>query len=171
MKRLLVLSSIILTLLVIGALIRIFVFPTPAPEAIPVNNPFTFATGTPVAVGETVSLTLKDGTSAAVQPFIVSGQPEWASDTNGYQVTTDEETTYSILYYPNTTGFLVSLLAEPLGASRLAAEKELKAKLGLSTTQICELQVQVFTSISVNETYAGQDLGLSFCPGAVKLPQ
>jgi hypothetical protein len=136
------------------------------------TNPFGFTESTSTASSTGgISLHLKDGSYVGVQNFVATTQPEWANPTYGYQVTQDDSASYSILYYPNNSGFLISLLKEPIGQSRLEAERFLKRKVSLTPDQFCKLHVQVFTSVDVNGNYAGQDLGLSFCPGSVKLPQ
>lgn len=115
-------------------------------------------------------LYLEDGSQVVVPDFIPANQPEWANAEYGYRVTQDEEERYSLIFYPNESGFLISLATEPLGEMRRIAETDLMQRLQLSKAQMCNLNVQVFTSISVNETYAGQNLGISFCPEAVQLP-
>lgn len=79
--------------------------------------------------------------------------------------------TYTIAYDEQSRSFIVTLDAEPIGQARLKAEEYLLSALGLSKAQACQLAVQVLTTIDVNETYAGENLGLSFCPGAVALPR
>ena len=120
--------------------------------------------------GPSLPVRLSDGSTVSVPDFTKTDQPAWASKDAGYQVAGNEDSAYQVLYFEDGSGFLISLLKEPLGQSRLDAESALRAKLGLSNAQLCKLSSQVATSISVNETYAGRELGLSFCPGAIKLP-
>jgi hypothetical protein len=134
------------------------------------TNPFGFADGTGTSASSTLRIALVDGTETTVPDFTKESQPSWASVEAGYQVGGSDESAYQILYFPENSGFLISLLKEPLGENRRHAERELKAKLGLSEAELCKLQAQVATSIDVNETYAGQELGLSFCVGAIELP-
>ena len=60
--------------------------------------------------------------------------------------------------------------AEPIGTVRKTAEQALKNRLGLPDAQICNLDTQVWVNPGTNDTYAGRDLGISFCPGSIKLP-
>ncbi|MBU6321442.1 MAG: hypothetical protein KGI78_01125 [Patescibacteria group bacterium] len=78
---------------------------------------------------------------------------------------------FNITYNKNDQSFIVVLLAEPLGAERQVAEQFLEQALGVQATQLCGLDARVETTNSVNEQYAGKNLGFSFCPGATPLPQ
>lgn len=138
----------------------------------PGGNPFGFLTGTN---SESLTLALDDGSAVAVPDFTKTDQPDWASESAGYQVAGDASGNYLITYIPadqsgSQAQFLIALLAEPLGANRTAAQAELKATLGLSEPELCKLDVQVWTNGDVNAAYQGYDLGLSFCPGATTLP-
>lgn len=79
-------------------------------------------------------------------------------------------TPYSTVYSAKDQSFVVSLLQEPLGSNRLAAEEALQAQLGINQDAMCQLNYFVGVPAAVNETYAGTNLGFSFCPGATKLP-
>jgi hypothetical protein len=76
---------------------------------------------------------------------------------------------FSIVYGTDSS-ISVGLLAEPLGAARMHAEATLRKLLQLTDDQICALDVSVMVPASVSDVYAAEDVGLSFCPGAVKLP-
>lgn len=144
------------------------------------TNPFGTPAGGVTPAGSSPSssafqVPLSNGTSVAVPDFTKTNQPDWAGTTSGYRVAGSEQAGqggagFQILYYPGDGSFNVVLLDEPIGQMRLAAESALREALGLSSADLCKLRIQVSTLISVNETYAGQSLGLSFCPGAVKLP-
>jgi len=43
--------------------------------------------------------------------------------------------------------------------------------LGISQQQLCALNYSVGVTRYVNEQYTAKNLGFSFCPGAVVLPQ
>ena len=77
---------------------------------------------------------------------------------------------YKIEYVSATQYFNVSLLQEPIGAARQQAEQYLMQKLGISQDQMCHLKYMVSTPAAVDTTYAGIDLGFSFCPDGTKLP-
>ena len=80
------------------------------------------------------------------------------------------EENFSIVYFNSSRSFVVSLNAEPLGATRLRAEQYLTNMLGISKVEMCALKYDVLTTSYVSEQFAGEDLGFSFCPGAVLLP-
>jgi len=79
-------------------------------------------------------------------------------------------TPFSIVYSSKDQSFVVSLLQEPIGSNRLAAEEALQAQLGIDQAAMCQLNYFVGAPAAVNETYAGKNLGFSFCPGAADLP-
>lgn len=174
--------GIILALVVIGA---VWYALTPKPASAPAQNaqsgnqnPFGQSSGyvsatTTTAAGSSGSLMIApaSGAAIAVPDFTKTNQPPGADAASGYQVAGSDTSSFQILYYPGNSGFLVSLLSEPLGAARTAAEAALRATLKLSDAQLCSLTVDVRTSADVNSVYAGRNLGLSFCPGATKLPQ
>ncbi len=85
----------------------------------------------------------------------------------GGTATSSASASYQILYFQSDFSYLISLLREPLGDVRRAAETELLQKLGITKTEACKLSISVGTPVSVNETLGGRELGLSFCPGAV----
>lgn len=76
------------------------------------------------------------------------------------------------IYYDQVTGSITVLLASnPLSIARNLAEIQLQYILGLPNEQLCDLRVKVAVNAAVNQEYARQNnLGLSFCPGAVQLP-
>ncbi len=77
---------------------------------------------------------------------------------------------YMIQYIADTKYFNIELLQEPLGTIRVEAENDLMKRLGITQTQMCQLNYTVSTPDSVNSVYASENLGFSFCPGAVQLP-
>jgi hypothetical protein len=82
----------------------------------------------------------------------------------------NESNAYQIFYFDTDRSINISLLSEPLGSVRLIAEEQLMKRLGLSKEVLCSLHINVGTPGFVSAVYAGQNLGLSFCPGSVKLP-
>ena len=157
------------------------VIPTPGGNGLgnnPFGNPAGNATTTGGSTGSgsgttgpTIPVTLNNGSTVAVPDFTQTNQPSYASATNGYQVAGADNADFQILYYPQNSGFNITLNKEPIGSVRLEAEAALRAQLRLTNTQLCALTVQVATTMDINPTYSGENLGLSFCPGAVVLPQ
>lgn len=147
----------------------------PQNSGTPSGNPFGFSTNTSgTSEDRTLMLVTEDGKTLYAQDFTASGQPDWAGPDSGYSVAGDGASAFSITYYPAEGAvpaqFSISLLAEPLGETRLKAEAALRERTGLTSDELCSLDAQVFTSIHVNETYAGYDLGISSCAGATPLP-
>lgn len=77
---------------------------------------------------------------------------------------------YQLLFFEYDGSFLISLAAEPLGAVRQEAERDLLSRLGVSESEACGLPIMVTVPSDISGEYAGRDLGLSFCPGGVPLP-
>lgn len=77
---------------------------------------------------------------------------------------------YEIEYIDSTNYFNVTLLQEPLGQVRKDAGADLMRRLGITQSQMCDLNYTVSTPDFVNSYYSGVSLGFDFCPGAVKLP-
>mgnify|MGYP003394998574 CR=1 FL=1 len=78
---------------------------------------------------------------------------------------------YDIQYIEASNFFNVGLFQEPIAQSRKEAEKYMMEHLGISPTQMCELNYSVGTTNWVNGFYSGQDLRFSFCPGSVQIPE
>jgi hypothetical protein len=94
-----------------------------------------------------------------------------ACNSNGSCPTAGTEKDFTILYYPSNGSFNIGLASEPLGQVRIEAEQYLMKELGLSEQQMCDLKYNISTSAYVNQQYGGENLGFSFCPGAIPLPQ
>ena len=77
---------------------------------------------------------------------------------------------FRVVYEERDQSFDVLLLAEPLRETRAKAEQYLALKLELTPAQLCSLNISVGTINAINGFYAGEELGLSVCPGAVQLP-
>jgi hypothetical protein len=109
-------------------------------------------------------------------PNFTQGHPV-ASEPNGsyYYVTEDAEgndmvSDYSIVYGTDSS-VSIGLLAEPIGEARRHAEAQLRKLIPVTDQELCSLYITVMVAPDVNEDYSATNLGLSFCPGAVKLPQ
>jgi hypothetical protein len=177
-KSIILLSVFVVLILVICILYIVLAVKKTTP-----NNPGYFVsvgqqnstttTGTETISGNTstvMPIELSTGQKVVVPDFTKTNQPLAASATSGYQVAGSSLANFQILYFPKDSYFLISLFTEPLGDTRKAAEGQLRAQLKLSDAQLCKLHIDVNTLASVNQTYAGENLGLSFCPGSVQLP-
>lgn len=180
---------IVLTLVVIAGIAIVFFHRSSTPTvplqdgSLPiVDGQMTAATGTD-ATSDTLSLAGTSGAVIVAQNFLAS--PTTVGDTAnpgyyylGYHLpmspsdtTGDVSAPYVIEYIATTNYFGISLLQEPIGESRHRAEQYLLASLGVSESQACTLKYMVSVPDSVNSLYSGQNLGFSFCSGAVQLPQ
>lgn len=143
------------------------------------GNPFgtpagSLSGGTGTTQGSTTELTTASGQTVSV-PDLTAGKKGFPLGTHEFYFVTDNQETqgdnaeYDILYGTDSS-ITIGLLKEPLGQSRADAEAKLRSVLGIPDAQICSLKVSVQVPYSINQFYAGQNLGLSFCRGATKLP-
>ena len=92
----------------------------------------------------------------------------------GYSVNQPDSTStppFLIVYQSATKFFAIVLLQEPIGPIRMQVEQYLERHLGLSQNDLCNLNYTLSVPNSVNEQFAGENLGFSSCPGATVLPQ
>lgn len=154
----------------LGIVLLVLVFyPTSGPKnpipSISEQNPFpsagSIAASTTPPTGRSIGDILKSSDTIQLGPddYII------AETASRYQ---SQE--YQITYHAPDGVFTVSLEAEPLRQTREHAERRFLALLGITQNQACMLRVNVTTLWSVNPTYAGRNLGFSFCPGAAVLP-
>ncbi len=81
------------------------------------------------------------------------------------------QASYSTFYNEKDSSFNITLLTTPLGATRRDAERKLMGQLGITEADMCRLQYRVGVPAFVDRPLAGEQLGFSFCPGAVSLPE
>lgn len=144
-------------------------FPVPHEEV-----PGTGATRTIQADGE--SLVVPDFTEGAPVVQIGSDPADVQYDLTPYPEYQEgmiyPTHDFDIQFNERDSQFIVSLMTEPLGAARQAAEQRLRALLNVSDETLCTLNVVVGVPHGVHPQLATyQNLGLSFCPGALPLPQ
>lgn len=77
---------------------------------------------------------------------------------------------FTIEYIAGTQFFNIALLQEPIKTARLAAEQYLMQHLGINPAEMCRIRYTITTPVSVNQIYAGENFGFSYCPGASQLP-
>lgn len=82
-----------------------------------------------------------------------------------------EQENYILEYFPENHTFNITLLGNNLRESRITAEQELLRQFSITQEQACSLKVMVGTIVSVSQEFSGRQLGLSFCPGRVDLPE
>jgi hypothetical protein len=174
---------ILVAVLIVGGIGLFFWFSTPAvtQTGSPPNNTYT---GPPVTTGATpgsqnsaATLTVNaiSGSPIAVNDFTKSPQTVITADIPGHYFLAGGTNAYasgapySIYYVSKDQSFNITLLAEPLADNRSKAEQELVQKLGIPKITMCRLRYYVSVPNDVNATYAGKNLGFSFCPGATQL--
>ncbi len=124
--------------------------------------------------GNPVSIRTRGGQVLSVPDF-TSGHPSINEQSGTYYYVTQDEngnqeaSDFSIVYGGDSS-VSIGLLAEPLGAARAHAEAKLRQLIPATNDQLCSLDVSVMVPPSVSDNYAGDDLGLSFCPNAIVLP-
>lgn len=115
-----------------------------------------------------------DGVTYTVPDFTSGKQADVMAAGTYYHLTnnidTEGDAAQFEIQYGTDNSISIVLVKEPLGASRLAAEKTLRTFFPLPDASLCKLDVFVAVPAGVNEAFAGQNLGLSFCPGATTLP-
>lgn len=178
MKKILLILAVILLFVAGGTTIWYF---SRTPEVVPTPTPITFPTSGSSTTGTSVPpMNIKgfDGSIIAVRNFL--GDADTSEDPVnpgyyylGYQTFGEkavEVPPYLITYIVETQYFNITLSQEPIGETRKSVENYLLGKLGLTKTQLCALNYTIATPTSLNSTYAGMNLGFSFCPGAIALP-
>lgn len=180
------LAAVALIIGVIVTLSLVFKHSTPSQTPVttfPVAN--STSTGTSSTQSPIMAIAVQNGGKLTTKDFIHNGVtlPDPANEgrfvlagslgycTPGTPCTATQSTEYNILFDQSTQSFTIALLTEPLGKSRHDAEVYLQGLLGISKDQMCALNYYIGTTYTVNETYAGDSLGFSSCPGAVTLPQ
>lgn len=116
-----------------------------------------------------------DGSKITMKDFLKD--PEVLADPNvpGQYVIAggiypEPTTPFHIFYQQTDDYFGITLYGEPLSQSRVHAEDLLMEKLDIGKEDMCKLSYVVAPGPGVGEVYQGQNLGFSFCQGAVILP-
>ncbi len=132
----------------------------------------------------TIEIEAQGSTTLPVKDFIHNGEtiPDVQNEGDYYlagslpyclpniKCATASSSDFNIVYSTSDGAFNIALLSEPLGKARHEMEQFLMDRLGLSQNQLCNLNYYVGTTYWINETYDGENLGFSFCPGATPLP-
>ncbi len=179
---------IILILLLILAGVWYFLFRNTTSQSLPSSsisnqNPFGAPSGNTVTVNpgnsstteKSIQLQTNTDQTVTIPDFTISKTSFTIGAHQFYYLTSNQETQganaqFDIIYGTDSS-ISIGLLKEPLGQSRLAAEAELRKLIPLSDSELCTLKVTVEVPYQVSQLYPGQNLGLSFCPGATELPQ
>ncbi|MBP6859982.1 MAG: hypothetical protein KBC38_00245 [Candidatus Pacebacteria bacterium] len=151
----------------------------PEPEAPPMVTPDPFG-----STNDGVIITAVGGEDIRARDFVNDGETEPDPGNPGTYFLAgyfgycdgDEEcepiatSDFNIKYDSKIDAFTIGLATEPIGEVRKRAEAFLMKKLGIGENDMCALNYYVGTSYWVNETYSGGNLGWSFCPGSIALP-
>jgi hypothetical protein len=149
-------------------------------------TPVSSGSGMSSGVVPTFPLTTQTGSTVSTLDFINNGVtiPDTANPGGyllagnlGYCLSDPQKcqaapaTSFSVYYISGTKSFLIDLTEEPIGEARLDMERFMLETLGITEQQMCSLNYLVGVTRYVSEQYTGKNLGFSFCPGAVVLPQ
>lgn len=119
--------------------------------------------------GDQFRTLLRTGEQVAVRDF---RQPEDTLDGETYTFAGGIDEVFpdfTLTYFEAYDYFQITINAEPIGDIRQQAETSLRATLGITEEQMCNLNAAVLTKNDVNRFYAGENLGISYCPGSVRL--
>jgi hypothetical protein len=142
------------------------------------SNPFGFSSttpeNTPVTSAPLIPIQTVNGSTVQIPDPTIGKVPIPEGTNKYYYLTNNQERQGNNaefdIEYGNDSSISIVLLKEPLGESRLAAEKSLKNLFPVSNSTLCSLKLTVAVPMSISSIYSGENLGLSFCPGAVQLP-
>ncbi|MFA6973947.1 MAG: hypothetical protein WC238_04410 [Parcubacteria group bacterium] len=81
-------------------------------------------------------------------------------------VSFQNNTDYSMSFYPNDKAFLIVIKNPDVKAARDKAEVELLKNLDITRETACRLTVITTIPFNINPHLSGKEYGLSFCPGA-----
>ena len=168
MKKIFIIGIVV----IVGGILLLWVWTRFNSGSTPQNQPRTQFPGSTSISATTSSMSMLIGsTTITVKNFLADpGTKEYYTD---YYYLGNQPTApapYVIEYIASTHFFNISLLQEPIGQARAQAEAYLLEHLGISKDQLCMLNYMLSTPDSVNSTYSDENLGFSFCPGAVPLP-
>lgn len=184
MKKIILAVSIILLLGIIGYVSWYLLSPKTTPQNSDTSKNVLLPTDQRALDSATaISISGTDGAPITTANFIVAKNTVKDAQNDGQYYIVQSSTScypdctekninvpYDILFNTADNSFTISILAEPLGSARIAAEQYLMDTLKISREDMCKLNYVVSTTSHVNATYGGTNLGFSFCPGAVKLP-
>jgi hypothetical protein len=175
MKTLFISAGILLVLIGGGIFFFMFIPKNPVPlTPSPVQFPNSDATPNTSSgsSGKTITLAAQgSGKTITAHDFVNNGvtTPN-PSNQGNYILTPSNSAAFAITYSSSNQFFTIALQQEPIGQARLDAQTFLLQKLGITQDQLCSLNYYLGTDDQTNSTFAGKNLGFSFCPGAVKLP-
>ena len=179
MKKWLIIIGVVV-ILIIAVVIAAFALKPAATQPNQANTQTQFPnsgnTNTSSSTSQLLSVATLTGGSVLVKNF--ENSPTTAKDPTGdgyYYVSgglyqNQTHAPYQIFYDSEHQYFGITLYKEPLGQYRTQAENELMQDLGISQQQMCSLNYDISVGQGINDLYVGQNLGFSFCPGAVALP-
>lgn len=124
--------------------------------------------------GSTINFPTKDTINETIPVRDFKSDPgvtPWGDNTTlilGDGLIADEQA-FQIFYYEVDKSFSIAILQEPITDIRKVAEAQLIERLQISENDACKLIISVTVPSFVNENISGQNLGISFCPGAMQL--
>jgi hypothetical protein len=76
---------------------------------------------------------------------------------------------YQVQFLKGTSEITIGIFKKPFGATRKTAEGTLRKFFPLPNALLCRLKIEVLIPGPVDRQLSAQNLGLSFCPGSVRL--
>ena len=133
--------------------------------AVPASVPTDFENGILQVSTKVGAVKQIDGSFTAQDVTELSEDYNWM-----FESYDSDETEMFDIYYDEVAGaLLVTLDREPIETARALAVRRLENKLGLRANELCDLNISVITNSYVSTVYAGYELGVPNCPGAISL--
>lgn len=178
-KILLTIGMVLVIVFLVAGIVATLKKPSDSNE--PIQQPGTQfpAGGTTDISGDTFMVKTQSGSVVEVKNFLVSDTTIPDMENEGYFYLgnlfpveeTDNQPPYVITYIEDTQFFNVTLLSTPLYASQQQAELYLKSVLGISDSDMCNLQYTLSVPAYIDEAASGIDYRFSFCSDSTPIPQ
>lgn len=120
---------------------------------------------TATTTGDTIPIKTRAGDFVSVYNFYP--QAEYVTDQNEAGIVNTDM--YLLYYAAPYSQFIIQLNNPDVYAAREKAESDFLTLLRITKTQACALDVVLMVPPGINDTFAGIDYGLSFCPNGKSL--
>ena len=167
MKKILFGSIFVLIILVVVTGIYTAQKPVPVPVIV---TPLPNATTTPITVNG-VQVVTPEGKVTIADIRTLSGVADVGENMYHLEGTqNDIGAGFAILYSAADSSFSVAIEKTPISLYRERASRYFLQLFHVSESDACKLHVLVGVPAEIDSKLAGQNLGLSFCPGSITLP-
>lgn len=147
--------------------------PAPSQVTFPTSTS-TLPSGSLSSNGAVLQIKSLDGHVYSIPDITTGKKADVLGAGTYYHITNNQDTMGSNaqfeMQYGTDYSISIVLLKESLKDSRHASETYVRSLLKLSDQTLCSLNVDITVPAPVNDTYADENLGFSFCPNAVLLP-